>query len=346
MQVRLGVVGCGYGKNVIIPAARADRRCQVVAIAAASVNSAQSAAAELGVARAYGDWRKLVADPQVDAVAVATPPCFQPDVVFAALQARKPVFAEKPLAVNVVDARRIVDQAASSGLANMVDFNFSSIAPFVRAREMLQENAIGRLRHVAVSWQTESYANRNRIENWKSTGNQGGGTLSNFVSHCLHYLEWLAGPIARLNAHLSRPPGDPRPGDSTVSLAMEFSGGAVGTLIVSAAAFPGSGHRIEFYGEEGCLILANESRDHMRGFHLLCGRRPLAEMNEVPVSDSADDAWKDGRVLPASRLMRRFFDWIESGTPARPGFREGLRVQELIAAAQASHQGGRWIEIP
>jgi predicted dehydrogenase len=346
MQVRLGVVGCGYGKNVIIPAARTDRRCEVVAIAAASVSSAQSAAAELNVARAYGDWRELVADSQVDAIAVATPPCFQPEVVLAALRERKPVFAEKPLAVNVIDARRIVDQAASSGLANMVDFNFSSIPAFVRAQEMLQENTIGQLRHVVVSWQTESYANRNRIENWKSTGNQGGGTLSNFVSHCLHYLEWLAGPITRLNAHLSRPPGDARPGDSTVSLAMEFSSGAAGMLMASAAAFPGSGHRIEFYGEEGCLVLANQSRDHMRGFQLFCGRRPLAQMNEAPVDHSEDDPWKDGRVLPASRLMRRFFDWIERGTPARPDFREGLRVQELIAAAQASHQDGRWIEIP
>jgi predicted dehydrogenase len=346
MEIRLGVVGCGYGKSVIVPASRADARCCVTAIAAGSLNSARLAANELDIACAYGDWRKLVADSSVDAVAVATPPSIQPEIILAALRARKPVFVEKPLAVEVREARSLAELATSSGLPNMVDFNFSCVTAFTKARAMLQEGAIGALRHVVINWQTENYTNRARTESWKSSSSQGGGTLSNFVSHSLHYLEWFVEPIARLNARLFHLLNDRRSGDSTVNLMLEFYNGAACMLSMSAAAFPGSGHKIEFYGEDGSLVLENPFRDYMRGFSLIYSHRKAAQGKVIIASDPEDDESKDGRILPVSRLMRRFFDWIERGARARPDFRDGLRVQELIAAARASDESGRWIEIP
>jgi len=346
MEIRLGIVGCGYGKSVVVPAFQADARCRIIAIAAATLASAQSAAKQMGVDHGYGDWHKLIEEPAVDAVVVAIPPAAQPEIVLAALSARKPVFAEKPLAAVVGDVREMADKAASSGLANMVDFNFTKITAFTLAREMLQENAIGPIRHVVVNWQTESYTNRARLENWKSSAQLGGGALSNFVSHCFHYLEWFMGPIAGLSARLFRMVHDPRPADTSVSLAMEFRSGAAGMLNMSAAAFPGSGHRIEFYGEDGSVALENPTNDHMRGFCLWHARRPAAKPALVKIDEPEEKRWEDGRVLPLSRLAKNFFDWIELGTPARPDFRDGLRVQELIAAAQHSHQSGSWVKIP
>jgi predicted dehydrogenase len=345
MQIRLGIIGCGYGKNVIAPAFRADPRCQIVAIAANRLTSAQQAAAQLEITRGSGDWRELIEDPAIDAIAVATPPITQPEIVLRALECRKAVFAEKPLAASVADARDIAGHLGPNHPPNMVDFNFTQTTAFMRAREMLQQNAVRGLRHVVVNWHTESYTNRARIESWKSSAEQGGGALSNFVSHSLHYLEWFMGPIAGLSARLFRMAQDARPADTSVSLAMEFRSGAAGTLSMSAAAFPGSGHRIEFYGEDAGLALENQSRDYMRGFRLFHCQRPADRWKPVDVTDAEEGRWEDGRVLPVSRLAKSFFDWIELGKPARPDFRDGLRVQELIAAAQSSHQCGRWVQI-
>jgi predicted dehydrogenase len=346
MEIKLGIVGCGYGKNVAVPAFRADARCRIVAIAANSADSARLAATQLGIEHAYGDWRRLVEDTAVHAVVVATPPAAQPEIVLGALRSQKAVFAEKPLGVGVDDVREMANKAAASGLANMVDFNFTRITAFTLARKMLHNDAIGPIRHVAVNWQTESYTNRARLENWKSSAQLGGGALSNFVSHSLHYLEWFMGPITGLTARLFHMLHDPRPADTSVSLAMEFHSGAAGMLNMSAAAFPGSGHKIEFYGEDGSLALENPTGDYMRGFQVSHCRRPATEMEFVKVDDPEEKRWEDGRVLPLSRLAKNFFDWIELGTPARPDFRDGLRVQELIAAAQHSHQSGSWVKIP
>jgi predicted dehydrogenase len=54
----------------------------------------------------------------------------------------------------------------------------------------------------------------------------------------------------------------------------------------------------------------------------------------------------DGRVGPVSNLARRFLDWIETGVPTAPSFREGLRVQTLLAAARRSDETGTTVSIP
>jgi predicted dehydrogenase len=63
------------------------------------------------------------------------------------------------------------------------------------------------------------------------------------------------------------------------------------------------------------------------------------------VQDPVDAKYPDGRIAPVSRLAKIFFDAIEDGTMAKPGFVEGYRVQMLIDAARRSHQQGVWIDI-
>ena len=55
--------------------------------------------------------------------------------------------------------------------------------------------------------------------------------------------------------------------------------------------------------------------------------------------------YPDGRIAPVSRLATMFFDAIETGGTATPGFAEGYRVQQLIDAARRSHQHGTWIDV-
>jgi predicted dehydrogenase len=71
-------------------------------------------------------------------------------------------------------------------------------------------------------------------------------------------------------------------------------------------------------------------------------RRPLVR---VATDDPVDAKYPDGRIAPASRLAKIFFDAIEGGGTATPGFAEGYRVQQFIDAARRSHQHGRWIDV-
>ena len=345
MAIKLGIVGCGYGRQVLAPAFRQDARCKIVGIAAMNVAHARSVASEFGTAIAFPDWQSLVRDESIDAVAVATPPAIQPEIMLGALDNRKAVFAEKPMALNVAQAEQLVTRVAESPQANMIDFNFTEISSWQKARQLIEQRAIGDIQHAAVHWYVENYTNRMHLTNWKASRENGGGTLLNFASHCMYYLEWFLGPVIGLGCKLFRMPGDERSGDSTDAMCFCFRSGAAASVSISSAAYLGPGHRLEFYGRDGTLVLENTSTDYMKGFTLLMGRRPDTALKPVLFEDPEEILYDDGRILPASRLARRFLDWIEMGIPARPDFRDGLRVQKLLDAALRSDQTGQWMGI-
>jgi predicted dehydrogenase len=344
MPIKIGVVGCGFGCAVQVPAFRRDPRVEVVAIAGRRLASAQRAAGEMAIPLAFGGWDALVSCPDVEAVAIATLPSVQKEAAVAALRLGKPVFAEKPLAATLPDARAMVEASDRAGVPAMVDFNLPELDAFRTAYQLVTAGKVGRLRHVNVVWNVESRVNANRFEHWKASRDEGGGTLFNFVSHSLHYLEWFCGPITRLIAHLGRMPGDTRGGDSTAILGLDFTSGAVGAISMSASAYRGLGHRIEFYGDDGSLVLENPTEEYMRGFALRYAVRPgpLELVHRAEESSGTDDS----RITPTASIDRRFVDWILNGSPARPDFHDALRVQTLLDAAIRSDREGLRINVP
>jgi predicted dehydrogenase len=342
--IGIGVVGLNYGKTVLVPAFRADPRCRVVALAGTDVGRARELAGAAQVPRAHGGWRALVEDGEVGAVAVAVPPARQPEIACHALALGKPVFAEKPLAADVAGAEAMLACARAMALPTMIDFNFPELPTWRRAKALLQEGAIGRLRHALVTWNVENPATRLGLESWKTRG-EGGGVLGNFVSHSFYYLEWLCGPITGLCGRGFTLPG--RATDGGIALALELAGGAGGCLQMSCGSFLGSGHRLELYGDDGTLVLASPGPDYFRGFELRHGTRsdPVLRPVAAPADEAEPDPAADSRIAPVTRLVHRFLDACESGGRPAPGFAEGLRVQQLIEAARQAHAQGRFVAV-
>jgi predicted dehydrogenase len=341
--IRLGIVGCNYGRTVQLPAFRRDPRCQVVALAGTDQARTAELARQANVPQAFGDWVRMIESADVDAVAIATPPRLQPAVAVAALQRGKPVFVEKPMAADLDGASAMLRQAGA--LPAMIDFSFTEVPAWTKAKAMLDDGAIGRLRFVAVTWNVENVSTRLRLKNRKTRADEGGAALGNFASHSLHYLEWLCGPVAGLSARLSGLPDDPAL-ETNVTVSLAFTSGAAGSYAMSCACYLGSGHRLELYGEDGALVLANPTTDYMRGFSLKHARRPADTLAPVAIgADPFDGEQSDGRIAPVSRLAARFLDAIEQRRPASPGLPEGYRAQALIDAVRRSHAAGRWIDV-
>jgi len=284
----------------------------------------------------------------VDAVAIAVPPIYQPAIVEAAAERRLSVFLEKPLSLTLPDALRISEAMKAANIAGVVDFNFIGIEAFRTTRDAIRSNKIGRLDHVAVNWQVETYANRHRVRNWKTNSAEGGGTLSSFVSHSLHYLEWLTEQRVRsLSARLFGIVGDDRPGDATAYLHLEFESGASASIATSSASPQGSGHEIACYGSEGCLILRNTTSDYMRGFDLVYGTRSGAVPISIMRSELAQKDAEDGRIAPSAWLVAVLLDAIYGQGDGFDGVGvlSGVRVQQLIDAARQSNRSRKWVNV-
>ena len=116
---------------------------------------------------------------------------------------------------------------------------------------------------------------------------------------------------------------------------------------MSCASYLGIGHRIEFFGEDGTLVLHNPGADYMRGFELLYAKRPAA-------ASSASRSTDPGRRAISRRPHRAGVaaGASNSSTPSKrrhrmqPGFAEGYRVQQLIDAARRSHQPAHGLRSP
>jgi predicted dehydrogenase len=343
MMIGVGIVGCNYGRTVLIPAFRYDSRCHVVALAGTDAARTEELARGANVLRGLGSWQALVEARTVAVVGIAVPPTLQPAIAQRALELGKPVFLEKPLAADLAGAQLILESARKSERPTIVDFNFPELPSWQRAKTLLDDGAIGRLQNVVVTWNFENRATRLRLENWKTHGDSGGGLLGNFVSHCFYNLEWLCGPIAGLSARMFALPD--RNTDGSIALALAFASGAGGSLEVSCASVLGSGHRIKLYGEDGTLVLSNPTVDYFRGFELRLGRRGDDALKPIAIEDADVDQFADSRTAPVSRLVRRFMDACERGGIPSPGVSEGFRVQCLIEAAQRAHATGRWIDV-
>lgn len=329
--VRVGIIGIGFGQHVLVPAFRADARCQVAGLCASRVDQAQAIAARLGVPKAYGNWHTLVADLDIDAIAIAIPPPLQPTIALSACRERKHVWCEKPLGMTSDESAEMVAAARQSDIAHLVDFEFPLIAEWERAKALVDSGALGRLRHAVVSWQVHTYAYRTGVTSWKTDPAQGGGVLNLFGAHVFAYLEWLLGPIQ----HVSASRGSSARKGSLAKLSLECANRISALVSLNGASPRGRRHRVECIGEKGRLVLENTGADYVKGFRLWHATGPggAPQLVQVPKRPSAG---ADGRILPVARLVRRFLDWACDGVAERPNWEDGHRVQCVLDAARTA----------
>ncbi len=210
-----------------MPAFRLDPRCEVVALAGSDAARTQASANDAGIARSFGDWRELVDSDTVDLVAIAVPPRLQPEIAVRRFSAASRCSSRSRWQADWTPPRRSCRPQGTR--RQSIDFNFTEVPAWQQAKAMLDAGAIGRLRHVAVTWQVENVSTRLRLKNWKTSADEGGGALGNLASHSLHYLEWFCGPVSGLSARLSGLPDDPA-FETGVTMALAFASGASGSL--------------------------------------------------------------------------------------------------------------------
>lgn len=334
-MINVGIIGAGHGVRALAPAIAMIPDVRVSALAARTSVSLDDARGMLDVPTFSTDWRTLVDDPGIDALAIAVPPAAQPEIALAGMDAGKTLFLEKPLSLNLSDAIALSDRAEETGTAAAVDFIFPMLEPWQALRKVIGANTLGPIIDVNVDWRTMTYANRHKLESWKTRTDDGGGTLLNFASHTFHYLDWLFGDIASIQCSLSKSDDDPRDGDTRVAAEL-FIADKVPVHVNIDAGYEGAPyHRVVVQGRDGTLVLENTTRDYVKGFTL---RRDdgLTE----PVVDSAIEAFDgDGRILATSRIFGTLFK--TSAPPAGLGVPDALKTQRYLSAAHVSAKTGK-----
>lgn len=173
-KLRWGVLGAAnIAVKKVIPAMQKGGRCEITAIASRDLLKAQAAAAKLGIAKAYGSYEEMLADPEIDAVYNPLPNHLHVPWSIRAAEAGKHVLCEKPLALSTGEARELIAARDRTGVKMGEAFMVRTHPQWLRAREIARSGEIGELRVFIGAF---SYFNRDP-KNVRNVAAWGGGGL-------------------------------------------------------------------------------------------------------------------------------------------------------------------------
>jgi predicted dehydrogenase len=237
---RVGVIGVGFGTRVHVPAFQSED-WEVAAICSRTQASVAKAAEEHGIPHVFTDYRELIASPDVDAVAVVTPPVSHEEITLAALAAGKHVLCEKPMAMSTAEAVRMRDAADQRGLTAMIAHEFRFTPQRAHVKMLIDDGFLGDVETLSV---TASLGHARGTSpgamRWQSEAGMGGGQLAGIGSHYIDSLRYWLGDVAVVADT-----------DDAFSLRLRFARGTECTFSYTSHAPVSLGVTTHLHGTEG-----------------------------------------------------------------------------------------------
>jgi predicted dehydrogenase len=202
-MINWGIVGCGNVTEVKSgPAFNKVNGSQLVAVMRRDASLAADYARRHNVPRFYSNADDLINDPDVNAIYVATPPGSHAEYAIASIKAGKPVYIEKPMAASYQECRRINEEAEKYKTPVFVAYYRRALPGFLKVKELLNSGAIGKVRFVKIQlFKAPSDDERAGKLSWRvDPAVSGGGHFFDLASHQLDYLDFLLGPIQKVQS--------------------------------------------------------------------------------------------------------------------------------------------------
>ena len=359
-RVRVGLVGAGFMSKLHsfalrTAALRFPACCPPVELTrvADPDERARAAAAAFGWEQAAAGWQEVTRAEDVDLVVVATPVHLHAEVSIDAVAHGKHVLCEKPLAAGVAGARAALDAADAAGRLHATAFAMRHWPAVRAAKRLVDSGELGRLVKVRAHYLLDWALPDDVPPGWRfHRETAGSGSLGDVGSHVLDVVRHLAGDVRSVSAS-ARTIRPVRAGraidvDDAADLLLEMDSGVAAVAEVSWMA---PGHKtdlaFELIGDEGSLRFSWARNDELQvhSRHAAASTafevRPIAPDDE----DQAEFAPAPGTPLGLSELFvlqaRAVLGALGEGRGMVPDFRDGLRVCEVIEAAQASSAHGR-----
>ena len=382
-KVKVGVIGTGFIGPAHIEAMRRLGHIDVVALADVNEEVARQKADALSVPTAYGDYKKLLADEQIEAVHICTPNNFHYPMSKEALLAGKHVVCEKPLAMNSAEAKDLIGIAKEKGLANAVHFNIRFYPIIHHVRDMIKNGDLGMIFAVNGSYQ-QDWLFLDTDYNWRLEPEFSGDSraVADIGSHWLDSVEFMTGvkvvkvcadfatfhpirkkplkPIETYSGKMLTPEdySDMKiDTEDYATILLRFDNGARGSLTVNQVA-AGRKNRIffEIYGSKAGIQYNTESPNE-----IWIGYRE--KNNEVLMRDpsllyagardivSFPGGHNEGFPDTSKQFFSKFYRYIieegfkKGNAPEFPTFEAGLRELDLCESVVNSARNEKWASV-
>jgi len=343
-KLGIGVIGAGgIANGAHFPNYVRNPRARLVAVADISLDVARAAAERWDIPHVYTDYRELLRNPEVEAVSVTTWAGAHADPVIAAAEAGKHILCEKPIAIDLADADRMVAAAQRAGVKFTMGYQPRFSHLWNTVKRLLDEGTIGTIQALNI---VSCAPSAHRTAWFLRKSQAGGGVLMDWGIYTAFMINWFLGPVESVFGTYRRfreqnfaggqlvPDADV---EDTVAATLQFASGAVGTWYTTWAATARHGYT-SIDGSVGSILLRGGSGDgpsvftirwdepdYLRGWRQL----PLVELQNSEqhyrkldhlVSAVLDDeplvmTGADGR--DALELVLSIYRSAETGQPVR-----------------------------
>lgn len=230
--LRWGIIGVGNVCEVkSAPALSLIPNSQLMAVMRRNAAKAEDYAKRHGVPRWFSDAAALIADPEINAIYIATPPNAHLEMTALAAAAGKPVYVEKPMARTYAECMEMIQLCEKAGVPLFVAYYRRALPHFVKLKELLDQKAIGEIRSVHINLKQSLAADliADSEENWRVIPEiSGGGYFYDLASHQLDLLDFFFGPIRAASGFQSNQAGA-YPAEDIVVGHFAFENGVLGT---------------------------------------------------------------------------------------------------------------------
>jgi predicted dehydrogenase len=223
-EVGIGIVGYGmtgrahaYAYRVAPSIRELPVQPRLRAISGRNAEAVAKAAASYGVESWTTDWRELLARPDIQIVAVCTPPGAHAEVVIAAAEAGKAVLCEKPLTTDTASAVAAVEAVRAAGVPNAIGFNYRRLPAVSLLKRLVDEGRIGEVLLWRATWLSDEFLDPEIPFDWRFERRLGGTTIADLGAHLVDLALWIVGGIAEVTALSSTFTTERRPRLSSVS---------------------------------------------------------------------------------------------------------------------------------
>jgi predicted dehydrogenase len=317
------------------------------------------------------DWRSVVERDDIDVVDIVTPGDSHAEIAIAALAAGKHVLCEKPLANTVAEAEAMTEAArtAPKGALAMTGFTYRRVPAAALARDMVAAGRIGRVLQVRAAYLQDWLVDPNVPLTWRMQKEiAGSGSLGDIGAHAIDLSQFVTGltltsvsgtvetlvkqrPIQETSVGLGGTGGSEL-GDVTVDdvahIIGRYDSGVLGTFEATRfATGRKNALRLEVSGTEGAISFDLEDLNSLQYYD---GTAPEAERGFTkilvtePVHPYIPAWWPAGHMLGYehgfSHQVKDFVESIAAGTQPTPSFADGLQIQRVLAAVEASSAAG------
>jgi len=356
-KLRVGIVGLGGVGAIHLEAYRASRAVEVVA--AAEIDPARLAAAQARHDfKAYADYKEMLTGESIDLVVVATPVSTHEAVTIAAAKAGHHVLCEKPLAVEIAQAKRMIAACKAAGVTLFYGATYRQLPALRAARDLVVQGAIGEVRLMREQEVGGTGPEGRQIMGFAHYPQGGpGGSGFGLVDHGIHLIDafgWLSRSTVETvfgRGNISGAEAFPE------YLLMNFRSGALGHLLYEDSTFPtslpgegmfswGAGWDINGYvppglwqSAPGCIHV-HGSKGALRIFH-------YANALFLTDRDGTRQIELEGRPAPGhfAAQVESCARSIQDGAPVEVPGEAGLAALEVLEAAYRSFEEKRMVTV-